>query len=661
MVEHYLKQKIKKYLCASDNQNTLVFLGQTQYPEAVGRALSQARKSGGIKFSLFSFDLELGESFFGLGAVYIHDYLSREDCFGIDDFLFKKLGRNWFLDKSFSPASFSRRELQTLGKCAEYNYYTDELIFPVKYAEAMRKIFIEHKPERVVIIEERKFLADIAALFLPSHDFKVFRVGLPAHLEAAGLIRRMAGVLKSAMADLGIIFLDSLVSALLRYSRSFKGRIVIDHRLYKDFCHGPLKERLLIFPFEKGLKLRVQMAAKGLLYLPMRTPCCFERLLQGLRFFRYKRDWIRISSNKDFQNIFSYKEIRLWNIFEKYIARLFLVNFPRIKTNSEIFQRFASKNKTKLAIMRSDLKELERTIVEACRPLDIPSLVIQLGVIGNRNMSDTLLADTTAVWGRATIDWFKQFGYPEERFAVTGNPAYDQLHLRISSSGRDGARRNILSKLRLNPDLKTIVFLTSSNYLHGTSFVIADEMTIILKEILKAMRSLSGTQLIVKLHPYDPRLSLYRNTIEKYGLENRAIAVKDFNTYDIIEAGDLAVMRCSSTGLAALILDKPLISVMLFKGDFVNIPYAEDGAAIGVKKVEEIAEAINAGLYDQKIREELRAKRKQFVFNYAYQVDGQATGRVEELAESLINRKGPKFIPEKADAHFINHSALQNA
>lgn len=639
MIMKGLKSKIRELLSAEAGGQTLIFLGQTACLAELDDILSHLDGCLNSVFRLVSFDVELTGLFEGLDTVYAHDYLGREDCAQIDDFLFRGLGRSWYLDKAFSGGNFSLDELKVLGRCAEYNYYGDDFIFPLKYAEAMRRIFSDRKPERVIIIEDRTLLYDIASIFAKDYGCRVIRVRPSAYFMLVGLIKRAANLFKAALVDLGIIFLDGFVRLIVISSRRFEGRVIVDHRLYGDFCNGRLEKRILICPFEKGLKLRLKLVAKGLFYLPMRPPLLFERFLHAGTSFRLVAEWRRCGRKNDFQDIFRHRGVPLWRVFKKYFGRLFSVVFPRVRDNIAYFRRFALKRHPRLVIMRSDLKELERSIVEACGQANIPSLVVQLGVIGNRNMSDTLLADMTAVWGQATREWFRQFGYPQNRFRVTGNPSYDQLYQRIASGRQQERRRTVLESLKLDPGLKTIVFLTASNYLHGTSFAIVDEMTIILREALKALKSLATVQLVVKLHPYDPRLLLYRKIIEKNGLAGRAVAVKDCNTYEIIEASDAAIMRCSSTGLASLILGKPLISVMLFKGEFLNVPYAEEGAAIGVKDAGQIAKAIGDALFDQETRRRLERGRANFIFNYAYKIDGRATRRVEELADALMNKR----------------------
>jgi len=72
---------------------------------------------------------------------------------------------------------------------------------------------------------------------------------------------------------------------------------------------------------------------------------------------------------------------------------------------------------------------------------------------------DQLIADKLAVFGRRGMEGYLDLGYPEERFVVTGNPAWDSYaQLR---NDKAGCRRQLDIKYRLKPDVSLIVFGTT--------------------------------------------------------------------------------------------------------------------------------------------------------------------------------------------------------
>ena len=318
-----------------------------------------------------------------------------------------------------------------------------------------------------------------------------------------------------------------------------------------------------------------------------------------------------------------------------------------------LFKKFAVTKRVKLVIMRNSFKEMERSLIEAARPMGIPTLVIQHGLVGDPNMSDPLCADMIAVWGNASIEWYKRFGHKADRCAVTGNPAYDELYPRSFADNQDCIRKAVCAKLGLDPAKKIITFLTQYVYLFGTCFSRGNKSSVEFKAVLDAVKYLPEAQLIVKLHPFDSNADFYKHAIQTHKAGTKIVLIKEINTLDVLAASDLAVIVDVSTcGLEALILDKPVIAVELHK-TVTKLFYADGGAAIGAKSARDIETAIKNALYDEKTRALLRSKRRDFIFNYAYEIDGQATKRVEELIHKLMGSHQQRRA--NVDAGVINN------
>lgn len=633
------KQKILKSLSFHSEDKISIFINKKQDLDKVASILKGVYENSRAKFRLTSFDVELPASFYDLNVKIEHssDYLTKKDYLDIDNFFFKKLARGWMLFKNPVQKYLNEYKRGILNRCTEDNFVTSNLLLN-KYIEVIDKIFMKYKPTKILIVEDKYFLLDIVKLFQRGHKFKVLRIN-PESNPLLKKIKILRKKIKVFFVDSTILLIDFFVLHWVFLSKKFENRIVIDYRLYKKFARTKLREQLLICPFEKGLKIRLQMLAKGLLYLPLRTPSCLN-FLQPLGTFRIKKDWNKIRHRPDFKNTFKYKDTIFWGAMEKYISQMFLVVFPRVVANMGLFQKFAREKKAKLIVMRNDIKELERTVIEAARPLKIPSLVIQHGIAGDVNYGNTVHADMTAVWGNASIGWFKQFGYQNNRFTVTGNPMHDELYHRVCANQQHIRKKVVCRKLNLILTKKIITFLTESKDLFITSSIQGNEMVMAVRAIVNALKSFPDVQLIIKLHPYDVYLDDYRNIIKNFNLNSNIAVVREFNTFDILEASDLVITTYSSCGLEALILNKPLVAFRLDRAfNNIIVPYAERGVAIGVKKTEKIESAIKNGLYNKAVRENLNLKRKEFVFNYAYKMDGQATKRIEQLMYKLANNR----------------------
>ena len=90
----------------------------------------------------------------------------------------------------------------------------------------------------------------------------------------------------------------------------------------------------------------------------------------------------------------------------------------------------------------------------------------------------------------------------------------------------------------------------------------------------------------------------------------------------------------STTGLEALIMKKPLITVN-FSGKPDAMPYAESGAAIGVYKPEDVRPAIKSVLENKDVREKLAKKAKLFIYEQCYKMDGKASERIVDLIKEI--------------------------
>ena len=110
---------------------------------------------------------------------------------------------------------------------------------------------------------------------------------------------------------------------------------------------------------------------------------------------------------------------------------------------------------------------------------------------------------------------------------------------------------------------------------------------------------------------------------------------KKSNTYEAMYACDVMLAFFSTTITEALILNKPVIVVNL-TGKPDPMPYVESGVAIGAHKQEDITPAIKDVLYNKDVGQKLAQFRKEFVYQHAYIQDGQATRRVTEFVEQML-------------------------
>jgi spore coat polysaccharide biosynthesis predicted glycosyltransferase SpsG len=215
-----------------------------------------------------------------------------------------------------------------------------------------------------------------------------------------------------------------------------------------------------------------------------------------------------------------------------------------------------------------------------------------------------------------------KMGAPAEKLFVTGQPRFDLIDQSKSSS------QAIMAQLKV-PQNKGIIVLATQPL---SALWTEEERKEFLEAILNVMAEFPEKQLVIKLHPSDKMEEYQQMSAVK---NSNVIICQHIDLYGLLRSCDVLITAHSTVALEAMILNKPVITVNLTGRPDV-MPYAESGAALGVYLKEDLAPAIDTTLYNDHVREDLAKKREEFVFEHAYKLDGQATGRVVELMMRLI-------------------------
>ena len=289
-------------------------------------------------------------------------------------------------------------------------------------------------------------------------------------------------------------------------------------------------------------------------------------------------------------------------------------------------------------LLIDEYNPIGRATVVAGNVCNVPTIAMQHGVFGltapgyrhnlneisttdDDNIHHCPLPDITAVFGPHYQKLLYKIGnYPKGHVIVTGSPRYDY----IINTPNDFNSLKIHTQLELNLNKKLIVY---------TSQPIGKmENDRILSCILKSMINFPNAQLVIKMHPSERLVN--KELLTKFDLE-RVTIIKTIDIYELLNACDVMITPFSTTALEAMILDKPVITINL-SGLPDKIPYAKSGAAIGVYNEEELTPALKTIFEDEAVKQELALKRKDFVFEHAYEMDGQAAKRIVKLIGKII-------------------------
>jgi glycosyltransferase involved in cell wall biosynthesis len=265
---------------------------------------------------------------------------------------------------------------------------------------------------------------------------------------------------------------------------------------------------------------------------------------------------------------------------------------------------------------------LQRMAAALAKRYDIPTLSCSAAIeTGNsRSQMRHLYADKKAAMGEIIKNLYIESGVDPERIVITGVAHFDQLFNRNKEQDKQ-----VLAKSGIDPNEKTILFTTDNITLSETK-----EM---LTGVISAVLKMNDVQLVIKVHPREDA-EPYQEIAKKYR-DSSIHVVKDTDLYALISNCELLVTKFSTTALEAMMVDKPVVTINL-SGQPTPVPYAEEGAALGVFRHEDIEQAIQKALYDEETRYKLKAGRDKFVRRWAGEPDGKAAQRIVMLMKGMI-------------------------
>ena len=231
-----------------------------------------------------------------------------------------------------------------------------------------------------------------------------------------------------------------------------------------------------------------------------------------------------------------------------------------------------------------------------------------------------LHADKKAVTGEVIRDLYVASGVHPGRIAVTGAANFDALF------DRDKERdKHTLLAYGVDPTKRIILF--------ATQHIAFSETRRMLIGVITAVRSMRDVQLIVKVHPSEDSTQ-YKALAREFDTVGLHVT-KDMDLYALINTCDVLITKYSTTALEAMMLDKPVIVINL-SGQPTPVPYAEEGAALGVYKHEDIQQAIIMAVDDEETQNKLKAGRRRFIKRWAGEPDGKAAQRIVTLVKEMI-------------------------
>lgn len=315
------------------------------------------------------------------------------------------------------------------------------------------------------------------------------------------------------------------------------------------------------------------------------------------------------------RNKFEFQGVNCFDAAEGPFLKLFTSDLPNTVRYYEICKKVFSKSKPKIVVFGDDASLRPRAAIAACKKMDIPSMLVQHGIIAAKEFYYPT-SDYMAVWGEHSRDVLVENGTPATKLRTTGSCAFS-----IPKEQTDANRSQNKILIITNPQpigfnrnpIPDVIKLTSE-----ISHVLGDYQ----KEI------------VVKVHPMeDPKA--YQTGLEKAGVVATVQSRCDLDS--LIRNSLVVITTYSTVAIQAVLNCTPVICLPSVFPDDTRLKdeemfyHAKDEkeAAIFVSKM-------LSGYLTNHIPQNSRAS---FLSRYCVQTGPDAINLCEALIEEILVSK----------------------
>ncbi len=332
----------------------------------------------------------------------------------------------------------------------------------------------------------------------------------------------------------------------------------------------------------------------------------------------------KIKKSSEFRSRLQYKGIPLFDMLRDVWDYAFVIGFIKSAYYVECIGNYLAINQPKLVIIMCEDPKRQKVTAELAKKMKIKTLMLMHGAIGERDiLYNKLLSSHIAAYGKHYKEIFVKLGYPAKQITIAGNPAWDGI------SDITIGRKELYARLGLPEDKKIILLATTHfpiDIRDGTAYA-----------SFRAMKSIahasSRYHLVIKVHPEESP-DFYVALMNKFGI--KITVVEELSLlHPLIANSELVIISDSTVGLETILLDRPLIDINLSQAPFW-MDYVERGAALGVRKEEELLPVMLSILNNEKVRKKLRKNCKQYIYGHMHKQDSKAAERVAQLVRTMI-------------------------
>ena len=313
----------------------------------------------------------------------------------------------------------------------------------------------------------------------------------------------------------------------------------------------------------------------------------------------------------------------------------------------DCLKQAASRFDIALLVTSEDVTGNGKAATAWAKSLGIPTLHVAHGIAlaDPYTVHDQLIADKLAVFGRRGMEGYLDLGYPEERFVITGNPAWDS-YARLRND-KAGSRKQLDAKYGLKPGVPLIVFGTtwSANFsAHCNNDIYADSVMVFMASC-EALRA-CGVRFnaVIKDRPSNKAFGERRcaQLLSELGAPGDDYFYCTDDTQLFAAGADLLVAVDSNYLVEGMLAGTPVVNLMNETGMIMGPCFDSETGVLEVE-AQDLAANMRLLLTDGNARNAVLAMAAKRVAHYNETLDGTAAMRVAQqmtsMAAKLSERK----------------------
>jgi hypothetical protein len=340
---------------------------------------------------------------------------------------------------------------------------------------------------------------------------------------------------------------------------------------------------------------------------------------EALRLRQHVSDYMRRASERTSTN--------LWGLACALVRENLAIRASAMTAAVVLFDDIFTRFLPTVLVVIPDSSYFGIAAVAVARRKKVPSLTALAGQIFDHPLYGFLNADYVAVNSDSAKEVYLRRGISSDRVFVTGIAHYDET-FRLAES----------LKSQKQAETKVIVFATENLPLAETFAMISP--------VASAALTIPRVKVIIRPHPReDP--SNYIGFISGFA-SDRITLDSTTPLLELLSKGDVCVTGFSNVAVEAMILGCPVICMNL-SGKADKLPYAQEGAALGVHHPDEAGPALARALFDEETKTSLTKKRTMFLKKEFCTITGDASLRIArvigKLATKSMNKEQIKPFP----------------